>query len=145
MKSFPSIVSLCIISVCVVGLLVSCGKKGRRYADVDVAAQVQLLKTGDSDQRANACATLGSAGPRAAAAVPDLAEALKDRDVLVRSLAAYALGEIGTPARSAIPELKAALNDPDPSVISSAANAIRAIDPDTYGSLTIMELQRQAR
>jgi len=61
--------------------------------------------------RAYAARGLGLLGPEAAAAVPDLIEALHDRDDWVRSAAAGALGGIGPEARAAVPALINGLND----------------------------------
>ena len=62
--------------------------------------------------RAYAARGLGLFGPDAAAAVPDLVEALHDKDEWVRSAAASALGDIGPKARVAVPALINGLNDP---------------------------------
>src|SRR5438270_5826275 len=48
---------------------------------------------------------LGQLGADAQAAVPTLAEALKDHDAHVRAVAAAALGDIGPAAKEAVPEL----------------------------------------
>jgi HEAT repeat protein len=144
MKFFPRFLMLLSVSLMLASLLVACGEKGRQYAKVDIDAQVQNLKSPNSEERANACAALGSAGPNAAPAVPHLIPVLKDNDPLVRRLAAYALGEIGPAAREAVPALQGALNDPDPGVIPAAVNALRAIDPDTFGPMTIPEMRKQA-
>jgi HEAT repeat protein len=144
MNFMPRIVSLSLISITLAGLLVACGEKGRQYAKVDVAAQIEQLKSPDPVARQDACVALGSAGPNAASAVPHLAQALKDSDTLVRSLAAYALGEIGPAAKEAIPALHVAVNDPEPTVVPSAVNALRAIDPATYGALTVPEIRKLA-
>jgi HEAT repeat protein len=144
MKTIPRLLTFSLLSLTLAGLLVACGEKGRQYAKVDVAAQIQQLKSPEATARQDACVALGSAGPNAAAATADLAAALKDSDALVRSLAAYALGEIGPAASSAIPALQAALNDPSPDVVPAAVNALRAIDPDTYGTMPISEMRKLA-
>jgi hypothetical protein len=144
MNMFPRLLSLSLFTLVLAGLLVACGEKGRQYADVDVSAQIQQLKSPDATARQDACAQLGSAGPNAAPAVPDLIIALKDSDALVRSLAAYALGEIGPEANEAIPALQAATNDPEPGVTPAAVNALRAIDPDTFGTMPITEIRKMA-
>ncbi|PYQ05292.1 MAG: hypothetical protein DMF82_08900 [Acidobacteria bacterium] len=64
-------------------------------------------------------------GRDAAAAVPALARAVRDRDGNVRLWAAKALAKIGPPARSALPALaEAARYD---STRAAAEDAIRAI------------------
>jgi HEAT repeat protein len=68
---------------------------------------------------------LESVGRDAAAAVPALARAVRDRDGNVRLWAAKALAKIGPPARSALPALiEAARYD---STRAAAEDAIRAI------------------
>jgi HEAT repeat protein len=144
MKSLPRVFVLLSVSLTLASLLVACGEKGSQFAEVDVDTQVQNLKSPDPEQRANAAAALGSAGPNAAPAVPHLIEALKDSDALVRRLSAYALGQMGPAAREAIPALQGALDDSDPAVIPAAVNALRAIDTDTFGAMTVTEMRKQA-
>jgi HEAT repeat protein len=144
MKTFPRLLSLSLVTLTLAGLLLACGQKDRQYEKVDISAQVQQLSSPDASARADACAALGSAGPNAAPAVPDLIATLKDSDALVRRLAAYALGEIGPAASQAVPALQATLNDSDPSVIPAAVNALRAIDPDTFGTATVAEMRKMA-
>jgi RNA polymerase sigma factor (sigma-70 family) len=72
-----------------------------------------LRARGNLPEKACAARGLGLFGPEAAAAVPDLIEALQDQDKWVRSAAASALGNIGPKARAAVPALIKRLNDPD--------------------------------
>ena len=60
-------------------------------------------------QRQGAVLALAKFGP---AAIPDLAGALSDKDVVnVRLWAAHALGKMGPKAKAAAPQLTAALKD----------------------------------
>src|SRR5688572_12509600 len=87
-------------------LLISCSRQEGPNKNVDVEASIRALKSTDANERADAAATLASAGSKASTAVPSLIEALKDADRDVRRLAAYALGEIGPKAVAAVPALK---------------------------------------
>jgi HEAT repeat protein len=62
-----------------------------------------------------------------AAAVPELREALKDKDKVVRRLAAEVLGKIGAAAMPAVPALKEAAKDPDAAVKAAAEKALKEI------------------
>jgi hypothetical protein len=61
------------------------------------------------------------------AAVPALAEALRDENPAVRRWAALVLAELGPNAPSAIPPLMDALTDRDETVRTAAAQALRAV------------------
>ena len=76
-----------------------------------MTASIELLKSGSTPVRRNACAMLGSLGPVAKPAVPDLLVALNDVDETIRMHAVGALGEIGIPAGLVIPALTKALHD----------------------------------
>ena len=123
-------------------LLFACSKSSTPAANVDVSAQIEQLKSPDTNARVEAATTLASAGPNAAPALPALIEALKnDSDPLVRRLAAYALGQIGPDAKEAIPALTAALQSGDREMITSVINAIRAIDPSAMPEGNISNIQ----
>lgn len=62
--------------------------------------------------RAYAARGLGLFGPDASVAVPDLIEALHDKDFWVRTAAAGAFEQIGPAAKAAVPELVKGLTDP---------------------------------
>jgi HEAT repeat protein len=62
-----------------------------------------------------------------AVAVPELREALKDKDKVVRRLAAEVLGKIGAAAMPAVPALKEAAKDADAAVKSAAEKALKEI------------------
>jgi hypothetical protein len=78
-----------------------------------VPSLVKSVREGNRDQRAAAARELGLLGPGAKAAVPALAEAVRnDSSGTVRMGAADALAAIGAEAKSALPALEAALRDP---------------------------------
>jgi HEAT repeat protein len=62
-----------------------------------------------------------------AAGVPELSDALKDRDKDARRLAAEILGKLGQAAKPALPALKEATKDPEAAVKDAAQKAIDAI------------------
>src|SRR5262249_3482825 len=81
-------------------------------------------------------------GPRAAAAVPVLVNALADREAVVRITAAWALASIGPGVKDALPALRKALDDSDHSVRAGAAYALcRAGDLQTGLRLLIAALK----
>jgi HEAT repeat protein len=78
-----------------------------------VPALVQSLGSAGRDDRVKAARALALLGPAARAAVPALAEAVRnDSSGTVRIAAADALAAIGPEAKSALPALAAALKDP---------------------------------
>jgi HEAT repeat protein len=123
------------------GFLAGCSKEPSK-PDVDVNAQIQALKSSDANARAGACTALAASGPKSAAAVPALTEALKDSDPLVRRLAAYALMEIGPEhAKSAVPAVGPLLRDPDRDVQQQAVNTLRILDPENAGQMQNVNVQ----
>ena len=76
---------------------------------------------GGDPLRIAAIQALGGFGREAANAVPELVQALRDKDLRVRWFAAEALGLIGPDAKAAIPALHAALRSRD-AVAADAAN-----------------------
>ena len=76
-----------------------------------MTASLTALKEEDAQTRRKACAVLGSLGPVAKPAVPDLIGALDDANEMIRMHAVGALGEIGIPAPLVIPALTKALRD----------------------------------
>jgi HEAT repeat protein len=133
MKTSSFISVLAAVSLSVLGLLTACKEK---EPQVNVAANVQDLKSTDTDKKVAACTALATAGPNAASAVPDLIPLLKDKDPLVRSLSGYALGQIGPKASAAVPALREAMNDSDRQVVMSALNALRFIG-DTNANVAV--------
>ena len=74
-----------------------------------------------------ACIALGSMGPKAKAAVPEITKLTTSKDPAMRMQAVIALGEIGPDAKSAVPALIKALSDEQNSVRYGAAYALGRI------------------
>lgn len=79
-----------------------------------------------SEQQAAADA-LGRIGPPA---VPQLIQALRNRDPLVRKEAAQVLARMGSDAREAVPDLMRLLDDEDETIRKTAARTLGRIGPD---------------
>jgi HEAT repeat protein len=78
-----------------------------------VPSLVKSLQDANREARVAAARGLGLLGPGARAAVPALAEAVRnDASGTVRMAAAEALAAIGPEAKSALPALEAGLKDP---------------------------------
>jgi HEAT repeat protein len=75
-------------------------------------------------RRAQAAASLGTLGPQAQVALPDLIKALKGSDQAVRGAAAKALGEIRSQPETVIPILVAYVDDPQDEVPPAAVEAL---------------------
>lgn len=86
----------------------------------------ELLK--DRSVRTVTVVTLGSMGPAAREAVPDLVRCLQDQNWWTRTMASASLGKIGPDAKSAVPALTAMLGDKMPSVRWEAGEALKKID-----------------
>src|SRR5271166_4882027 len=82
---------------------------------------IKELRAADSGMRRQAAEALARLGPKAAAAVPALIEALADKDVMVRRDAGRALSRIGEPA---VPALIEALADKDVMVRHDARHVL---------------------
>jgi HEAT repeat protein len=79
----------------------------------------------DTANRAQAIRVLGQIGPKAKAAVPDLAKIIQDDEVAMRLAAIATVAEIGSGAQAAIPALTAALDKKEfPSIRCAAAGAL---------------------
>lgn len=98
---------------------------------VDVPAQIQALKSGDDNAKAEALSNLAEAGPNAAPAVQAIIDVIKDsKDPVIVRLGAYALGQIGLPAaKPAVPVLKQLMSFPNREVGTVVFNALSALDP----------------
>jgi HEAT repeat protein len=80
--------------------------------------------------RADAMRSVGSFGPQAASALPQLISALQDSDGQVRIAAAWAISQVAPSTNEAtVKALERALSDTDPRVRSIAAVALRQIGP----------------
>ena len=116
------------------------GPTGARYQDrAASAAKTALLKLkvpmtgaliaalqhGPTRQRELAAAVLGEKGADATAAIPTLADALKDDDAGVRRAATTSLGQLTAYDTGALLPLLGALNDPDSGVREAAVAALR--------------------
>lgn len=98
--------------------------RGRRRTD-PVPELVELLSAPEARQRALAADMLGSLGPEAKAAVPQLRRALADADARVRASAAQALGR--TAAVEAEGDLRERLKDADGEVRRSTKRALEEL------------------
>ena len=87
----------------------------------------RLKEDPSAGARLAAAQILGRFTHAAAAAVPALAAAMRDRDGGVRMVAADGLGRFGQSASPAIPLLEAALSDSHPQVRINATNALSLI------------------
>jgi len=90
---------------------------------------VTLFYTPAEGRRALAVASLGSLGPQAQVAIPDLIKALKGTDRAVRGPAAKALGDIHCQPETIIPLLTAYLDDPQDDVPVAAVEALGEFGP----------------
>lgn len=94
----------------------------------DIEPLSALLNRESLDVPYWAATLLGRLGPEAAAAVPDLAEAVRShREASVRQRAVWALGKIGDAAAGALPVLQAAAGSNDQRLAGLAKEAIKAI------------------
>lgn len=95
--------------ICLLGylVLISCGAAEASGEDWD--AQLNRLVKGLNHRiwyvRMGSALALGGIGPEAERAIPDLLEALEDKNVKVRCAVVRALGNMGTHAQTAIPHL----------------------------------------
>lgn len=78
--------------------------------------------------RVELAASLGTLGPAAAEAVPDLTKGLADPAHPVRQRSAWALGRIGPAAKPALEPLRKLAADPNKMVQEAAAEAVRRIE-----------------
>src|SRR5207302_9234188 len=77
--------------------------RGVARIDYSVEKLTKTLKDKDPNMRYWAATSLGSYGPQAHVAIPNLVESLNDDNSMVRMGAAYALAEMGPAAEAARP------------------------------------------
>jgi HEAT repeat protein len=102
---------------------------------------INQLSVPEAEDRISAVGVLGRIGSDAEAAVPILAETLRDKDEKVRGFAAMALGKIGPEAKAAVPALIEALKDEDKNVRRHASFALEKIN--TPEALKALEEYKQ--
>lgn len=100
-----------------------------------VPALSEMLRSGSAPDRIAAANTLWGMGPRARAAVTDLAATLSDPDAELRVAAAMALQNMGEAAAEATPSLAKAVTDHDLRVRQAAVKALGAIGPPAAAAL----------
>ena len=89
---------------------------------------VRTLKaTKDETLAGELAKTLGSMGPAAAAAVPELTTLLSSRATWPRYAAVEALGRLGAAAAPAFPKIAALTNDPDRAIADAARESVRRL------------------
>src|SRR3954466_10362435 len=91
-------------------LFTGCGKEPV-HDGKPLSSWREQLRSPDVNARRAALGAIGTIGPDAKKAVPDLAALLKDADEKVRVDAAQALWSMSDDAAGAIPDLVAALKD----------------------------------
>jgi HEAT repeat protein len=99
------------------------------YRGLTLSACIERLKIAPKADRPGVVRALGSFGADAAAAVPQLGEALGDSDPQLRLAAAWAFSQVGASGIAAAPALGKALSDSDPRVRILAALALKAMGP----------------
>ena len=92
-----------------------------------VSYWLEELKKPDPKARKKAVTKLGHVGKADPAAIPAIANALRDKNALVRAEAALALLNLGPDAEQAIPALTAATRDKNPKVRDYAARALERL------------------
>jgi RNA polymerase sigma-70 factor (ECF subfamily) len=99
---------------------------------------VEQLRSTDVVERQGAILALGKLGP---AAVPALAEGLKDKEIVnVRIWAAWGLRRLGAEAKAAVPQLEAALQDESGLVRVEVARALWAIEEQKTAIPALIDL-----
>ncbi len=89
---------------------------------------VTVVRTGNTEAKAEAMVVLGELGPQAAPAVGAITACLSDQHEALRGTAVHTLAKFGAAARPAIPALEAvARDDPHPELRRAAAEALAAI------------------
>jgi hypothetical protein len=99
---------------------------------------INLLFTPADGRRAVAAASIGSFGPQAQCAIPDLIKALKGNDRAVRGASAKALGDIHCQPETIIPLLITYIDDPQDDVPEAAVEALGEFGPLSRAALPKM-------
>ncbi len=121
------------------GLVIGCNSEPQSPKAPTVNDISAMLENADPEVQREAAHWVIQQGPKAAAATPALAGALKSRDQSVRIGAAMALGHVGPKGAKAIPALTSALSDPDTSVRQAAAEALGKLGPAAASALPALE------
>jgi HEAT repeat protein len=97
--------------------------------DTNLKFIAAFLKTNDPPGiNADSARALGAIGSPARVTVPDLINALKDKDISLVAWSAWALGRMGPDAKAALPGLQELLLTADPSIKAAAQDAINNIN-----------------
>ena len=97
---------------------------------INVHLEIRALKDQNPSVRNRALQSLKTTAQFSPAAVPAIADVLRDEEYLIRILAAYTLGELGSAAVDATPALCGALGDKEPMVSSEVGRALEKIARD---------------
>ena len=81
---------------------------------------------------------IGRMGEKAAAAIPALARALKEKDVELRRAAAVALGQVGDQAKDAWPAIKEAYHDADNGVRNQVIRLAGSIGEELKEAIALL-------
>lgn len=100
------------------------GPDGREAVD---ELRTMLQTTKDATLAGEVAKTLGTMGPAAAAAVPELTTLLGSRAMWPRYAAVEALGRVGPAAAPALPTIVALTKDPDREVADAAHESVRRL------------------
>ena len=100
------------------------GPDGREAVD---ELRTILQTTKDSTLAGEVAKTLGTMGPAAAAAVPELTRLLGSREMWPRYAAVEALGRLGPAAAPAYPKIAALTKDPDRAIADAALESVRRL------------------
>lgn len=110
-------------SVLLLGCVCGCG------GGDPVAVLIAQLSDPDHELRIDATDALREIGPAAAAAIPELSKALRDRHPTLRQASARALGDLGDGSPAVLTGLQESLKDPELSVQLAAAWSLQKLDP----------------
>jgi HEAT repeat protein len=96
---------------------------------------IKILNGGKIEVRRSTISALSQIGADAKSVLPEIIDALGDKDVAVRNTAAITLGRIGPDAQSAVPALIKALKDSEPMVRSASAATLRQIGSNAQSAI----------